>query len=367
MRRLVVFALLVSVAAFLAPAGYDPARLTTPTAFAQTPASDLDGDGIPDATDNCQLWPNPDQADVDQNGIGNICECGDQDGNGRVNVSDLIGTNLAIFTPSLATPLCDTNNDGQCNVQDIVGANRKIFGRSAYCSRYPPRCDVTKPCDSGQFCELPRGVCASNLDAGICVRAPEVCPNDFCGNCQDPTRPCPLCPLIYQPVCGCDGVTYATHRDRRKARVSKSHDGECLCPQILCAPGTEPVDRNRDGCAESCLAPCGDACDCENNPNIRLRNDCPLLCANCGNHWRCEAGHCVDTCGPAPIDECRQCGGFAGLPCHTGEVCDLPPGTCGYADLFGQCRPVGDACLTVWDPVCGCDGKTYSNDCERLR
>jgi hypothetical protein len=52
-------------------------------------------------------------------------------------VNDILAINAAIFDPSLATPLCDTNDDDQCDVQDILGANAKIFGAPAYCARYP--------------------------------------------------------------------------------------------------------------------------------------------------------------------------------------------------------------------------------------
>jgi formylglycine-generating enzyme required for sulfatase activity len=41
-----------------------------PSAWAQ----DADGDGIPDAKDNCPLVANPDQADCDNDGIGNACQ-----------------------------------------------------------------------------------------------------------------------------------------------------------------------------------------------------------------------------------------------------------------------------------------------------
>ncbi|HVO22457.1 MAG TPA: thrombospondin type 3 repeat-containing protein, partial [Candidatus Margulisiibacteriota bacterium] len=46
----------------------------TPTATPTATPSDLDMDGVPDATDNCPTVPNPDQADDDGDGIGNLCD-----------------------------------------------------------------------------------------------------------------------------------------------------------------------------------------------------------------------------------------------------------------------------------------------------
>jgi len=96
-----------------------------------------DGDAVPDASDNCPFFANPDQIDANGNGRGNACECGDQDGNGSVAVSDLIAINLAILNPALVTPLCDANGDGLCNVSDIIGANLEIFspGNTSTCER----------------------------------------------------------------------------------------------------------------------------------------------------------------------------------------------------------------------------------------
>lgn len=50
--------------------------------------TDDDADGAPDATDNCPLDPNPSQADTDGDGLGNACD-GDDDGDGIANETDL--------------------------------------------------------------------------------------------------------------------------------------------------------------------------------------------------------------------------------------------------------------------------------------
>ena len=102
------------------------------------PPGDADGDGVPDDRDDCPHAFDPDQADADKNGIGDACECGDQNGDGTVNVADLTAMNAAIFGLVPVSPLCDTNYDGLCNVRDIIGANLKIYGKPAYCRAYPP-------------------------------------------------------------------------------------------------------------------------------------------------------------------------------------------------------------------------------------
>ncbi len=114
-------------------AGWGPADLD-----AATPDFDLDTDGVGDSQDVCPQFDSADQTDTDGNGIGDLCECGDQTGDGFVNVSDILAINEVIFDLQVASPLCDTNNDALCNVADILGVNAKIFGAPAYCSRFPP-------------------------------------------------------------------------------------------------------------------------------------------------------------------------------------------------------------------------------------
>ena len=61
-----------------------------------------------------------------------------------------------------------------------------------------------------------------------------------------------------------------------------------------------------------------------------------------------------------------MCGGIAGLKCPEGQACRYPVNMCNVADLSGTCVKVKNPCPTGGAKVCGCDGKTYNNECELL-
>ncbi len=97
---------------------------------------DPDNDGLNNSVDNCPNTPNPNQADTGgidtliPDGIGDVCQCGDMNGDGSVTNSDsvLIRRQLLDLSSPFNASLCDVNGDGNCTNSDSVVIRRAMLG-----------------------------------------------------------------------------------------------------------------------------------------------------------------------------------------------------------------------------------------------
>lgn len=259
----------------------------------------------------------------------------------------------------------------------------------------PELCRDEADCPAGEICFPPTDQCQAPCEIACLVPDP-VCGDDgttyFCGeldaNChgaevvaEGPCDESCVCPDVWAPVCGVDGVTYGNACEARCAEVAVDHDGVCRGPECqangdcpageICYP---PTGGCQEPCQIACVAPdpvCGDDgvtywcgvpdANCH-GAQVVAEGECPdapCICPRvyapvCGSDGVTYPNACEAGCAEVEVASEGECtfgqACQSNVDCGEGEVCFPPEQTC---------QPSCDIACFAPDPVCGADGETY--------
>ena len=213
--------------------------------------------------------------------------------------------------------------------QDAGGDAAQVPQATAGGQAQPTRCGTpgSGSCASQQFCSFaPESTCGTLGPAGTCEPRP--------ASCDQRTQ---------DPVCGCDRRTYGGSCEAHLAGVSIARSG--LCSVAECEAAGGHVAAQIDGGAAVCS-------ERELSWRIAPIANSATLAVCC---WSAAQG--------------ATCGGFAALPCASGEFCNYERTAGGQgcdgeiADAAGSCETKPQGCTGQDSPVCGCDRHSYATAC----
>ena len=254
-------------------------------------------------------------------GAEQYCEtsAGDCDGEGTC-------TDRPLMCPDVWDPVCGCDAATYANACSaaFAGVNISYEGQCL-----PPSCQSNDDCDTGDYSKLATGECAGG---GTCSPQPTICP------------------LLWDPVCGCDGITYGNDCLAAQAGINVASEGECPCRENSdCAQGEMCLNTVGDCLGEGlcteqplvCPMVWDPVCGCDEST---YPNECSALLAGVNVAYE---GECLTTCS-------------ANGDCLHDEYCDTAHNGCWAT---GACRLRPAMCIEIYDPVCGCNELTYNNAC----